>query len=70
MVSSINLSSKWTLDFFVYRIRDLRTVVSLLNDSEPSKGLKRDTTVFVIMSGLICVLLRVQFCNFVKFKYY
>jgi len=39
-------------------------------DSENSKGLKKDTTVFIIMFGLICVLLRVQFCNFVRFKYY
>ena len=61
-----------------HRIGDLRTVVSLLptdcwkvlDDSENSKGLKKDTTVFIIMFGLICVLLRVQFCNFVRFKYY
>ena len=38
------------------------------DDSGRSEGL--ETTVFRVMSGLICVLLRVQFCNFVRFKYY
>ena len=38
------------------------------DDSGRSEGL--ETTVFRVMSGLICVLLRVQFCNFVRFEYY